>query len=202
MNKEPVAKKVEAPAGANADGVLMIPLNDLETVDVSDRHIEQMARGYIMGSQAIGRRKEIRELLEEKVTKKIGRKGKYLTDKLFELIEGVYVVDKRGGRNGRDVRYYQVPPNLNAIIYALDRVLGKPKQQIEASHESKGVILVEHVIRNLANNPYRNNGKRSEQSGVGEDAGPKLGGRGTGDVAGHGGALTERVNEGVGKVAL
>src|SRR3990167_9286822 len=92
------------------------PFAELTTLDVSEQHLEKMARGFIMGSQTVGRRNEIRELLEEKVTKKIGRKGKYLTDKLFELIEGVYVVDKRGGKNGRDIRYYQVPPNLNAII--------------------------------------------------------------------------------------
>lgn len=157
------AKKIDNPE------VVAIPLSELETVDVSDKHLEKMARGFIMGSQAIGRRKEIRELLEERVTKKIGQKGKYLTDKLFELIEGVYIVDKKSGRDGRDVRYYQVPPNLQAIVYALDRVLGKPKQQIESSQESKGIILVEHVIRNLAQNPYD---KRRPQR-VSGDAGTK-----------------------------
>jgi len=145
MPKETIAKKIEPPVDE-----IMIPLDELEVVDVTDKHLEKMARGFIMGSQAIGRRKEIREELEKRVTKRIGTKGKYLTDKLFELIEGVYIVDKRGGKNGRDVRYYQVPPSLNAIIYALDRVLGKPKVQIEQSQESRGVILVEHIIRNLA----------------------------------------------------
>lgn len=198
ISKEPSAIKVDA------DGVqeVSIPLADLEVVDVSDRHLEQMARGFIMGSQAIGKRKEIREELEKRVTKKIGTKGKYLTDKLFELIEGVYIVDKRGGKNGRDVRYYQVPPSLNAIIYALDRVLGKPKVQIEQSQESKGIILVEHVIRNLANNPYKQNG----QNGTGKNVGPQLGnnlaGRGTGSDRGNGGVGPARVDEGAGKVAV
>ena len=126
---------------------LQVNTDELEVVDVSDRNIERMARGFIMGSQAIGRRKEVRALLEEKVSKKIGRKGKYLTDKLFELIEGVYVMDKRKDGN---IKYYQVPPNLNAIIYALDRVLGKPVARSEVSEEKKGVVLVEHIIRNLA----------------------------------------------------
>jgi len=197
MPKEATAKKIEAPCVPLQGGVeiVSIPLAELETVDVSERHIEQMARGFIMGSQAIGRRKEIRELLEEKVTKKIGAKGKYLTDKLFELIEGVYIVDKRGGKNGRDVRYYQVPPNLNAITYALDRVLGKPKVQIEQSQESKGIILVEHVIRNLANNPYA-------KIGVGKNNDGQLAGRGTGSDARDGGAGAARVNEGAGEVAV
>lgn len=193
MPKEATAKKIEPPVKE-----VMIPLDELEVVNVTDKHLEKMARGFIMGSQAIGRRKEIRELLEEKVTKKIGAKGKYLTDKLFELIEGVYIVDKRGGKNGRDVRYYQVPPNLNAITYALDRVLGKPKQQIESSQESKGIILVEHVIRNLANNPY----KYGQQNGAGKNDGAKLVGRGTGSDARDGGAGAARVNEGAGKVAV
>lgn len=182
----PKVIKTEAPQE------ILVPLDELEVVDVSDKKIEQMARGFIMGSQAIGRRKEIREELEKKVTQKIGKKGKYLTDKLFELIEGVYVVDKRGGKNGREVRYYQVPPNLNAIIYALDRVLGKPKQQIEASQESKGIILVEHVIRNLANNPYKNG-----SNGAGKNTGELAGrGTGTGSDARDGGGGAARVNEG------
>src|SRR3990167_51648 len=127
-----------------------VPLDELEVVDVSERVIEQRARAFIMGSQMIGRRKEVRERLDEMVSRKIGKKGKYLTDKLFELIEGVYVIDKRGGKDGNQIRYYQVPPNLNAIIYALDRVLGKPVTKVESSEEKKGIMVVESIIKNLA----------------------------------------------------
>jgi len=144
MNMSEV-KKIEAPVEE-----ISIPLSELETVDVSEKHLEKMARGFIMGSQAIGRRREVRQELEDRVIKKIGKKGKYLTDKLFELIEGVYVIDKRGGKDGREVRYYQVPPNLQAIIYALDRVLGKPVTKTEITEEKKGIMVVEHIIRNLA----------------------------------------------------
>lgn len=131
-----------------------IPLSELVTQDVSEKNIERMARGFIMGTQAVGRRSEVRQILEDKVMKKIGRKGKYLTDKLFELIEGVYVVDKVASkvRGGTEVRYYKVPPSLPAIIYALDRVLGKPVAHIEKSEEKKGILVVEHIIRNLAGN--------------------------------------------------
>lgn len=153
----------------------------LEVADISDRNIEKMARGFILGSQAVGRKREIKALLEEKVSKRIGRKGKHLTDKLFELIEGVYILDK--SVPGKEIKYYQVPPNLNAIIYALDRVLGKPKQQIESTEEKKGIILVEHVIRNLAANPYKNVNARNEG---GEDE--------SGDEG-----FTERITEGVGE---
>lgn len=174
--------------------VIDIPLKELSVVDISDKKVEQMARGFILGSQAIGRRKEIRENLEERVTKKIGVKGKYLTDKLFELIEGVYIVDKRGGQDGRQIRYYQTPPNLNAIIYALDRVLGKPKQYIDKTEEKKGLILVEHVIRNLANNPYARNGLQTNNQGSGT--------AGVDALAGDGGGGAARVDKGVGAVAL
>lgn len=124
------------------------PFRELEAVNISDRNIERMARGFILGTQAIGRRREVREVLEERVTKRIGRKGKYLVDKLFELIEGVEIIEKM--KDGRIDKYYKVAPNLNAIIYALDRVLGKPKQFTEHSEEKRGIILVEHIIRNLA----------------------------------------------------
>ena len=155
---------------------IAIPLSEFEAVDVSDKYLEKMARGFILGSESVSRRKEVREQLEEKVVKKIGRKGKYLTDKLFELIEGVYVIDKRGGKDGRSVRYYQVPPNLNAITYALDRVLGKPKVQIDKSEEKRGIVLVEHVIRNLASKPY---GQGRSAGGTTADGGRE--GTGTGE---------------------
>ena len=131
--------------------IVSIPLDELEAVDVSEKNVEKMARGFILGSQAIGRRKEVRQQLEDAVIKKIGRKGKYLTDKLFELIEGVYIVDKRAGKDGREVRYYQVPPNLQAIVYALDRVLGKPVARTASEDSAKqGVTVVESIIKDLA----------------------------------------------------
>ena len=130
--------------------LIEIPLSELDATDVSEKNIERMARGYILGSQSLGRRREIRHELEERVVKRIGRKGKYLTDKLFELIEGIYMIDKKGGTDGRTIRYYQVPPSLQAIIYALDRVLGKPTVRSEVSEEKRGVMIVETIIRNLA----------------------------------------------------
>jgi hypothetical protein len=135
---------------SSGEEVVEIPLDELVTMDISDKKVEQRARAFIMGTQSIGRRKEVMEILEEKIVQKIGKKGKYLTDKLFELIEGVYVVDKRGGKNGRDIRYYQVPPNLQAIIYAIDRVIGKPVAKTEVNERKEGVMVVESIIRQLA----------------------------------------------------
>lgn len=149
MKKVPQLTEEEKAAGVT---LVEVPLDQLESVDVSNRHVEKMARGFILGSQAIGRRREVRAELEERVIKKIGRKGKYLTDKLFELIDGISIVEKnKDGRHG-EIRHYTVPPNLNAIIYALDRVLGKPTQHTEHVEEKRGVMVIESIIRNLAGN--------------------------------------------------
>ena len=130
-------------------GEVIAPLDELEAVDISEKHVEKIARGYIIGNQAIGRRKEVRAELESRVVTKIGKKGKYLTDKLFELIEGVYVF--AGPDKGpKQIKYYKVPPSLPAIIYALDRVLGKPVAKVEHSEEKKGIMIVESIIKNLA----------------------------------------------------
>src|SRR3990167_8903453 len=117
--------------------------NTIEAVDVSEQRLERLARGYFLGSKAVGRRKDVRQLLENRVVQKIGGNGKYLVDKLFELIDGVYVVDKLKEVKGKEeVRYYKVPPNLNAIIYALDRVLGKPKQLSVQANFSLSQLLI------------------------------------------------------------
>lgn len=186
--KNKIAQLTEEEKAAGVT-LVEVPMDEeLAVVDVSDKKIEQMARGFIMGTQAIGRRREIREILEERVTKRIGRKGKYLVDKLFELIDGVYIVQKE---SGREIRYYKVPPSLTAIIYALDRVLGKPKQFTEHSEEKRGIILVEHVIKNLAMNPYGKNGIKKNNVKRGEQ---RTGRTLVGDVAGDGGTPKERVD--------
>ena len=157
--------------------------NEIQVVDASDKHLEKVARGYILGTQKFDNSRQLRENLEEKVTKKIGKKGKFLTDKLFELIEGVYIVDKRSGKDGMSVKYYQQPPSLQAIIYALDRVLGKPKTISEHSETKSGVVLVEHIIKGMVTNPKREYVKN-------EDGGNVLGvgtKSGTGGETGTGG---------------
>jgi len=149
------------------DKQIVIPLEDLITVDTTEQNVEKQARGFILGSQTFAKQKQLRQKLEEKVTKRIGTKGKYLVDKLFELIEGVYLVEKHKHPTkvrGVEVRYYKVPPSLQAIIYALDRVLGKPKQVSEHTEEKKGLIIVENIIRTLATSEpaTKNDDKRFE----------------------------------------
>ena|SRR3990167_838073 len=120
-----------------------LPPNDIIAVDVSESQINKAAHGYFIGSTAVGRRKDIRRLLENRVVNTIGKKGKYLVDKLFELVEGIYIVDRSSPHKGKEeIRYYKVPPSLPAIIYALDRVLGKPKQLNEQVNFSLSQLLI------------------------------------------------------------
>lgn len=119
----------------------------LNLESVQEQHLEKMARGYLMGANTIGKRKDVRDKLEMRVVQKIGRKGKYLVDKLFELIEGVYIVtsDKKDA-----MRYYKQPPNLAAIMYALDRALGKPGSAEKDNPESQGTTTIEQIIKKFA----------------------------------------------------
>lgn len=137
----------------------------IEAVDVSDARMEKVARGYFVGSTAVGRRGDVRKMLEEKVIGRIGKSGKLLVDKLFELVEGVYVVDRTNMVKGKEeIRYYKVPPSLPAIIYALDRVLGKPKQvNLQASFS-----LSQLLVTNNNGNQHRsgNNQEDAEESSV------------------------------------
>lgn len=144
--------------------------NEIIVEDVSDKKVEAMARGYILGTKAIGRRRDIRAHLEDKITKKIGQKGKYLVDQLFSLIDGVYIVQKTEHIQGMEkvTKFYKQPPSLNAITYALDRVLGKPVQKSIHKEEKRGLILVEHVIKNLAT---KRDGANTTTNETGEDAG-------------------------------
>ena len=169
-----------------------IPLSELVPIDASDRAVERMARGFIAGSQAFGKRKALKEKFEEKVTKRIGMKGKMLMDKLFELAEGVSIVDKHSGKDGRTIRYYTVPPNLNAIIYMLDRVMGKPKQQTEHTEEKRGLLTVEHVIRNLASSSQQ---KKTNGNGDGENIIGGQGGFSLGAGDRHEGGINVRPSE-------
>lgn len=139
----------EIAAGAT---MRMIPESERLIEDNTEAHVERSARAFILGTQKLGHRREIRTEMEDRVVKRIGKKGKYLVDKLFELIDGVEMVQSytEEGKKGSKMRYYKTPPNLAAITYALDRVLGKPTQHTEVSEEKKGIMIVEHIIRNLA----------------------------------------------------
>lgn len=152
MKKKEINEEIER--------TIEIPLSEIGSVDLSNQNIEKMARGYFTGKQAIGRKKDIRKVLEDKVVGKIGAKGKFLVEKLFELIEGVQVVGKGYEEvNGiKEQKVYIRPPDLNAIIYALDRVLGRPKQLNVQANFSLSQLLI------------KTDGKPSNRIGPGDNA--------------------------------
>ena len=138
------AKKTELPSG---ETIYEIPMKDLVMEDISDQAVSRRANAFIQGSKVVGDRKKVQQILETKVVKRVGQKGKYLVDKLFELAEGIYIMrqDVKG-----NIKYYEQPPNLAAIIYLLDRALGKPTQKTEQSEEKEGIRVIESMIKDLA----------------------------------------------------
>lgn len=95
--------------------------------------------------------------VENMIQKKVGAKVKFLLDKAFELADGIYTIDER---DPLKVRYYRKPPNLEAIIYLIDRLIGKPvaKSENRNIEEKKGVQAVQSIILQLAGNNITVNG--------------------------------------------
>ncbi len=119
--------------------------------DRTDAHLERIAKGVILGTENYQKTRKIKSELEQRVIKKIGTKGKLITDKLFELIEGVYIEESyKGGKR----RIYKSPPNLAAIKIALETVIGKPVAKTEHTEEKRGLFTVEHIIKGLATKGY------------------------------------------------
>jgi len=71
-----------------------------------------------------------------KAEKKIADKLPWLVDQALELAEGVVIqeADKDG-----NPRIYQRPPDMNAIKYLLDRIMGKPTDRKEHTFPDKPI---------------------------------------------------------------
>lgn len=138
------------------DDMEIVSVGPMEAVNMQEKHLEKVARAYYLGKTSYNRNQELKRKLEDKVVGRIGRKGKLITDKLFELIEGVYIAKEvvvsqgKGRPKKREVRYYQAPPDLKAIMYALDRVLGKPDQHVTHQDENEGLKTVAEIVKSLA----------------------------------------------------
>ena len=80
---------------------------------------------------------------------KVGGKVKFLLDKALELAEGIYMIDDK---DPYKIKYYKKAPDLNAIIYLCDRLLGKPVAKTETKDETnkKGIAAVQDIITSLA----------------------------------------------------
>lgn len=87
--------------------------------------------------------------VEKMVTRKISVKTKFLIDQAFELAAGIYVLDER---DPHKTKYYKKQPQLDAIIYLMDRLLGKPVAKTENTNlqAKKGVAELQSIIMNLA----------------------------------------------------
>lgn len=75
-----------------------------------------------------------------KAEKKIADRLPMLVDKALELAEGVFVEDVNVVTLQRSV--YQKPPDLGAIKYLMDRIMGKPTERKEITGENGSPISV------------------------------------------------------------
>jgi len=101
------------------------------------------------GKKSPKTKEEIVARIENLVTRKISKQTKFLVEKAFELAAGVYILDER---DPSKTKYYKKPPNLDAIIYLIDRILGKPvaKNENTALQAKKGVAELQNIIQVLA----------------------------------------------------
>jgi len=133
---------------------------ELEVEDTTEAHLERIAAGVILGTENYQKNREIKSKLEGKLIKKVGSKGKMITDRLFDLINGVWVEDTRHVKGKKQKRrIYQSPPSLPAIKLALEAVIGKPVAKTEHTEIKSGFTTVELIIKGLADKGY---GKRTD----------------------------------------
>lgn len=75
-----------------------------------------------------------------KAEKRIADRLPWLIDQAMELAEGVVVQER--DKDGTP-RIYQRPPDMNAIKYLVDRIMGKPIERKEVSGPDAGPIPLE-----------------------------------------------------------
>lgn len=81
-----------------------------------------------------------------KAEKKIADKLPWLIDQALELAEGVVIQerDKEGG-----LRIYQRPPDMKAIAYLVDRIMGKPTERREMTLEKPIEEMTDDELRSI-----------------------------------------------------
>jgi hypothetical protein len=78
-----------------------------------------------------------------KAEKRIADKLPYLIDKMFELADGVLVEDINPVTFKASV--YREKPDRTALVYLIDRIMGKPIERKEHTGADGGVIEVQLV---------------------------------------------------------
>ena len=113
-----------------------------------NKAIDVGATAAIQELTATNEHQQYKEKIAQKVEKRIGRKVNTLVGKALELAQGVKVTRYNGETD--EIVAYDEKPNLNAIIYLLDRLMGKPTIKSEVKEEKKGIFIIEHMIKKLA----------------------------------------------------
>ena len=81
-----------------------------------------------------------------KAEKKIADKLPWLIDQAMELAEGVVIQER--DKDGRE-RIYQRPPDMGAIKYLVDRIMGKPTERKELTLEKPLEEMSEDELRGI-----------------------------------------------------
>lgn len=161
---------------------LIISREALFKQDATRDYLNRVSRNTILGLDTWHNRRADKKLrLEAKVERRIEKQSMYLIDKLFELADGVFMVERDkidAEGNTKELKYYKTRPDLQAIQYLLDRIFGKPTQRTEHKSENKGVMVIEHILKNIAEQkPHaieaynRAIGQERQYDGEGEDGG-------------------------------
>lgn len=124
-------------------------MSNAETT-LENQIVDKRATDAIIELASTNKHQAYKEKIANKVDRQIGKKATTLVETAMELAQGITVAeeDEEGG-----VKYYTKAPNLNAIIYLLDRLMGKPVAKQEIKEEKKGIFIIEHMIKQLADKP-------------------------------------------------
>ena len=155
FSKDP---KVRIHVFVNAEGGLEVPMEFVNLIDWDRIEARDKEAQAIFDYSK--RNKDEATKLNELIEKRVARRGGWLLKRLFELADGVYVIDKV---NGKNMRFYKSIPSLPAIAYLFDRILGKPTQKVESHETKEGVQTIEHIIKGIAG--YGNSGKARPEIG-------------------------------------
>lgn len=108
-----------------------------------------MADGH--GGQRDGagrkRKSEVHAATIAEIERRVADRLPALVDRFFELAEGVQV--QRRGPNGEwatdpegEPRTYREPPDIKALTYLFDRILGKPTQAVEVAGDQDAPLKI------------------------------------------------------------
>lgn len=126
--------------------------DQITPTEILERHeaqmVEKETRTQVVALTQSARHNSYKEKIAKKVEKRIGEQFETLVDNAMQLAQGITVaeVQEDGG-----VKAWTEKPNLNAIIYLLDRLMGKPTQRQEIKDDKSGITVIEKMIKQLAN---------------------------------------------------